>query len=435
LLVCKVGHMKVHNKVEDALKEIQNGHRIFIHGASATPHTLVAGLTQRLEHGLSDVEIMHLHTHGTAKYADPKYRGKAKVTNLFVGGNVRKYMDYENIDYLPCFLSEIPKLLSQGPRKVDVALIHVSPPDKHGYVTLGTSVDVTVAAVKAADIVIAQINKNMPKVHGDGFVHISQVDHAVEVDTPLDELHPAPLTEEDMQIGRNCASIIEDGACLQMGIGNIPNAVLSQLTGHRHLGVHSEMWMDGVIDLLECGALDNSNKKVHQGKTVSTFLMGTKRLYDYIDDNPSVIQVGSDYINNPAIIKRNPKVVAINSAVEVDLTGQVCADSVGHKIISGVGGQIDFMRGASLSSRGKPIIAINSRTKSGKPKIVPFLKSGAGVVTTRSHIHYVISEYGIANLYGKTLGERAQELIRIAHPDDREELAKCWHDNYCLLLS
>ena len=423
--------MKVHNNVADAVCALQNGQKIFIHGASATPHVLIQGLLERLDNGLKEIEVMHLHTHGNAKYADPRYRDRIKVTNLFVGGNVRDYMDYDHVDYLPCFLSEIPNILSQGERKVDVALIHVSPPDKHGFVSLGTSVDVASAAVNAASVVIAQINPHMPRVHGDGFLHISNIDHAVEVDMPLDEMHSSKLSETDMLIGKNCASLIEDGACLQMGIGSIPNAVLAQLKDHRHLGVHSEMWMDGVLDLIECGALDNSNKKVHRGKTVSTFIMGTKRLYDYIDDNPSVIQVASDYINNPAIIKRNPKVVAINSAVEVDLTGQVCADSIGSKVISGVGGQIDFMRGASLSSRGKPIIAMSSRTKSGRTKIVPFLKSGAGVVTTRSHIHYIVTEYGVAQLFGKTLGERALALINIAHPDDREDLMRCWKDEFC----
>lgn len=423
--------MKLHSRLDIALACIKSGDKVFIHGASATPHDLIKGLINRLDNDLSNIEIMHLHTHGTAIYASPKYRDKVKVTNLFVGNNIRQYLDYDHVDYLPCFLSEIPKILSQGSRKVNVALIHVSPPDKHGFVTLGTSVDVTCAAVEAADIVIAQINKNMPRVHGDGFLHISNIDHAIEVDAPLDELPILVPSDEDLMIGKHCASLIEDGSCLQMGIGSIPNAVLSQLKGHKHLGVHSEMWMDGVLDLIECGALDNSNKVVHRGKTVSTFVMGTKRLYDYIDDNMSVIQVASDYINNPSIIKRNPKVVAINSAVEVDLTGQVCADSIGSRVISGVGGQIDFMTGASLSSRGKPIIAMNSRTSKGVTKIVPFLKHGAGVVTTRSHMHFVVTEFGIADLYGKTLSERAMELIKIAHPDDRDELMKCWKEGYC----
>lgn len=424
--------MKIHSNVSDALCEITSDKRIFIHGASATPHTLIEALTKKLE-GLTGIEILHLHTHGNAPYIAPEFRGRVKVSNLFVGGNIRKYVDYEHVDYLPCFLSEIPNLLSDGPKKVDIALVHVSPPDKHGYCTLGTSVDVTASAIKAADLVIAQINKKMPRVHGDGFIHVSKINHAVEVDEPLDELKVPKLTDIELQIGRNCAEIIENGSCIQTGIGAIPNAVLASLKGHKHLGIHSEMWSDGVLDLVECGALDNSNKKVHQGKIVSTFIMGTKRVFDFIDDNPAVIQVGSDYINNPQIIARNPKTVAINSAVEIDLTGQVCADSVGHRIISGVGGQMDFIRGAALSSRGKPIMAISSRTKKGSPKIVPFLKQGAGVVTTRNHIHYVVTEYGVAHLYGKTLGERAKALIGIAHPDDREFLEKTWRASYCLL--
>ena len=422
--------MKLHPSAEEALRAIRDGDKIFIHGASATPHVLIKGLTNILP-GYKNLEILHLHTHGNAEYAKPEFRENVKVTNLFVGSNIRKLLDYDRVDYLPCFLSEIPYILSQGARKVNVALIHVSSPGPRGYCTLGTSVDVTLAAIAAADIVIAQINKQMPKVHGDGFIHISQIDHAIEVDQPLDELPIAQITDIEKKIGENCAEIIEDGSCLQTGIGAIPNAVLAALKGHRSLGVHSEMWSDGVLDLIEAGALDNSNKVVHPGKTVSTFIMGTKKVFDYIHDNPSIIQVGADYINNPNIIARNPKTVAINSAVEIDLTGQVCADSIGHNIISGVGGQMDFMRGAALSSRGKPIIAITSRTESTKAKIVPFLKQGAGVVTTRNHIHYVVTEYGVANLYGKTLGERAKALIAIAHPEDREALTKEWREHFC----
>lgn len=424
--------MKIHSNVDDALNFIKDGDKIFLHGAAATPHTLIKGLVDVLPN-YKDLEVMHLHTHGKAEYASDKFKDNIKVTNLFVGGNIRPHIDYDRIDYLPCFLSEIPSVLSRGARKVNVALIHVSTPGPMGYCSLGTSVDVTNAAIEAADIVIAQINKKMPKVHGDAFLHISKIDHAVEVDCPLDELPIPAITEIEKRIGMNCAEVIEDGSCLQTGIGAIPNAVLSALKGHRSLGLHSEMWSDGVLDLIECGALDNSNKKVHRGKTVSTFIMGTQKVYDFINDNPAVIQVGSDYINNPQIIARNPKTVAINSAVEADLTGQVCADSIGHRIISGVGGQMDFMRGAALSSRGKPIIALSSQTKSGQPKIVPFLKTGAGVVTTRNHIHYVATEFGIVDLYGKTLGERAKALISIAHPDDREMLSKQWVDNYCML--
>lgn len=423
--------MIVHKNINEALSCIKNGDKIFVHGMAATPHVLIKGLVDVLPN-YKDLEVMHLHTHGGAEYAHEKFKDNIRVTNLFVGGNIRKYIDYDRVDYLPCFLSEIPKLLSIGPRKINVVLIHVSEPGPRGYCTLGTSVDVTAAAMKAADIVIAQINKQMPKVHGDGFIHVSDIDHAIEVDCALDELSISPISDIEMKIGQNCADVIEDGSCLQTGIGAIPNAVLGALKHHKNLGMHTEMWSDGALDLIEAGALNNSNKKVHPGKTLSTFIMGTKRVYEFIDGNPSVIQVGSDYINNPQIIARNPKTVAINSAVEIDLTGQVCADSIGHRIISGVGGQMDFMRGAALSSRGKPIIALSSRTKSGNPKIVPFLKTGAGVVTTRSHVHYVATEFGIVDLYGKTLGERALALISIAHPDDREMLSKNWVDNFCM---
>jgi acyl-CoA hydrolase len=268
----------------------------------------------------------------------------------------------------------------------------------------------------------------MPRVHGDGFVHLSEIDYMIEVDTPIPEHKPEPLSAEQRAIGRHVASLIEDGSTLQMGIGAVPDAVLAELTHHKHLGIHTEMWSDGALALIQSWAVDNTKKKVHPGKTVSGFVMGTTALYDFIDDNPSVVQLDIAYVNNPRTIARNPKVVAINSAVEVDLTGQVCADSVGHRIISGVGGQMDFIRGASLSEGGKPIIALTSRTKKGQPRLVPTLKAGAGVITTRSHVHYLITEHGIADLYGKTLNERARALISLAHPDDRESLEREWRD-------
>jgi acyl-CoA hydrolase len=279
--------------------------------------------------------------------------------------------------------------------------------------------------------VIAQINPNMPRVHGDGLVHVSQIHHSIEVNTPLPEAGRKSngVSKEMELIGRNVAALIEDGSTLQMGIGAIPDAVLRSLKGHRYLGIHSEMWSDGVIDLLECGAVDNSRKVVHPGKTVSAFIQGSKRVYDFVHDNPSIALYPSDYVNSPIVIARNPKVVAINSAVEIDLTGQVCSDSVGHRMISGVGGQIDFIRGAAMSPEGKPIIAITSRTKSGTSRIVPSLHEGAGVVTTRADVHFVATEYGVADLYGKSLGERAKALIAIAHPEDRESLQRDWAQN------
>ncbi len=418
--------MNKHTSAESALAALSSHQRVFIHGASATPHALIDGL---IEHAgrLRDVEIIHLHTDGDAPYARPEYRDSFRVVNLFVGGNMRKYFDGEAVDYLPCFLSEIPALFRSGLRPIDVALMHLSPPDEHGFCTLGCSVDIALEAVNCAKIVIAQINPRMPRVHGDGFIHISQIDHFIEVDQPLPESKPCQQTNIEKSIGQHVAKIIEDGATLQIGVGAIPDAVLAALHNHKHLGVHTEMWSDGLLDLLESGAIDNSKKKNHRGKTVSGFISGTQRVYDFIDDNPSVIQARIDWINAPAEIAKNPKVTAINSAVQIDLSGQVCADSIGHRIISGVGGQMDFIRGASLSEGGKPIIALPSRTKKDEPRLVTSLYPGAGVVTTRANIHYVATEYGITNLYGRTLNERAEALIAIAHPDDRESLSRDWH--------
>jgi len=408
----------------EALRLIQSQHRVFVHGAAATPNVLLKALAEEA-HRLTDVELIHLHTEGAYACTGESLKKSFRVANLFVGANMRSLVDGERVDYLPCFLSEIPSLFRSRRRPIHVALLHLSPPDEHGFCTLGTSVDVAKAAVEAADILIAQINRRMPRVHGDGFIHIQELDAYVEVDEALPESKPHLLTEVDQTIGRHVAGLIEDGSCLQVGIGTIPDAVLAQLHHHKNLGIHSEMWSDGVLDLLKAGAVTNSEKSVHPGKTVSTFVMGSKAVYDFIDDNPSVIQLPADYINNPNVICRNKKVVAINSAVEVDLTGQVCADSIGRKIISGVGGQMDFMRGAALSLGGRPIIALPSRTKQGQSRLVAELKPGAGVVTTRAHVQFIVTEYGIADLYGKTIYERARALIAIAHPEDRDRL---WAD-------
>lgn len=353
-------------------------------------------------------------------------RKSFKVSAFFIGANMRRSFQPGQVDYIPCFLSEIPKILKSGRLPIDVALIHVSPPDIHGYCTLGTSVDVARAAVDVATVVVAQINPRMPRAHGDGFVHVSQIDHAIEVNDPLPEETPPQASEVEKTIARHASSLIEDGATLQMGIGSIPDAVLGSLKDRKHLGIHTEMWSDGALDLIRCGAVDNSRKVVHPGCTVSGFVMGSQAVYDFIHDNPSVIQLDIGYVNNPVNIARNPKVVAINSAVEIDLTGQVCADSIGPRIISGAGGQMDFIRGASLSPGGKPIIALTSRAKHGDSRIVPMLKQGAGVVTTRAHVHYVITEYGIADLYGLSLEQRANALIAISHPEDRDGLERTW---------
>ncbi|MEM7435332.1 MAG: acetyl-CoA hydrolase/transferase C-terminal domain-containing protein [Myxococcota bacterium] len=412
---------------DQAANHVSSNQRVFIHGGAATPLRLVDALVAQSSR-LRNVELIHLHTSGTADYAKPEYARSFRVANLFVGQNMRAQLDGDRVDYLPLFLSEIPKLFRSRARPLDVALVQVSPPDKWGYCSLGVSVDVARAAVDSAKVVIAQINSHMPRVHGDGFVHVDELDWLVEHDEPLPEVPALDPSEEELAIGHHAAELIEDGATLQMGIGAVPDAVLAALKGHRYLGVHTEMWSDGLLPLLECGAVDNSRKVVHRGRTVSGFVIGTRRVYDFVDDNPKIVQYDIEYVNRVNVISRNPKVTAINSAVEVDLTGQVCADSIGHRVISGVGGQMDFIRGAMVSDGGKPIIALTSRTKKGTPRIVPTLRPGAGVVTTRAHVRYVVTENGAVDLYGATLNERAELLISIAHPDDQEALESAWHE-------
>jgi acyl-CoA hydrolase len=379
---------------------------------------------------LKKVEVIHLHTEGPAPYAEPEFKDSFFVNSLFVGANVRKAVNEGRGDYVPVFLSEVPYLFRNNILPLDVALVHVSPPDNHGYCSLGVSVDAAVAAVQSARYVIAQVNPNMPRTHGDGVIHVNEIDALVEANDPLPEQVAPEPNQAELKIGKYCAELIDDGATMQMGIGAIPNAVLKSLTNHKDLGVHTEMFSDGVIELVEKGVINGKNKKIHPGKIVSGFVMGSKKTYDFIDDNPVVAMLDIAYINDTAVIRRNPKVTAINSAVEVDLTGQVCADSIGTYHYSGVGGQMDFIRGASLSPGGKPIIALPSTTNKGISRIVPFLKQGAGVVTTRAHVHYVVTEYGVANLYGKNLCQRAKALTGIAHPDHREELEKAIHERF-----
>jgi len=421
--------MSKYTTADEAVKIIKSGDRVFVHGISATPVQLVEAMTRR-HNELKKVEVVHLHTEGPAPYADPEYKDSFFVNALFVGANVRKAINEGRGDYVPVFLSEVPNLFRHNIMPLDVALIHVSPPDKHGYCSLGVSVDATVAAVQTAKYVIAQVNPNMPRTHGDGLIHVNQINALVEVDDVLPEQFVPEPDEAELRIGQFCAELIDDGATLQMGIGAIPNAVLKSLTGHKNLGIHTEMFSDGVIELVEKGVITGKKKKIHPCKIVSGFVMGTRKTYDYIDDNPAVAMLDIAYINDTAVIRRNPKVTAINSAVEVDLTGQICADSIGTYQYSGVGGQMDFIRGASLSPGGKPIIALPSVTRKGISRIVPHLKQGAGVVTTRAHVHYVVTEYGIANLYGKNMGQRAEELVNIAHPDHREELSKSLYDRF-----
>lgn len=423
--------MAEHSTCDAAVASIRSGERVFVHSVAAAPQRLIAALTARASE-LRNVEIVHLHTEGPAPYAAPEHAQSFRVNALFVGENVRAAVRSGQADYVPIFLSEVPHLFREGILPLDVALIHVSPPDRHGFCSLGVSVDVTLAAIQSAKRIIAQINPRMPRTHGDGLIHIRQIHEHVHCTDDLPERAPAPLSDVELAIGRHCASLIEDGATLQMGIGSIPNAVLASLHGHRRLGIHTEMFSDGVIELVERGVITGEEKVSQRGKIVAGFVNGTRRLYDFIDDNPQVVMRDIGYVNDTAIIRQNPKVTAINSAIEVDLTGQVCADSVGPLQFSGVGGQMDFMRGAALSAGGKPIIALPSTTHRGEPRIVGQLKYGAAVTTTRAHMHYVVTEFGVANLYGKNLRQRARALIEVAHPSHREALSAAAHERFGL---
>ncbi len=408
---------------DEAVASIASGERVFVHSVAAAPQRLIAALVARAE-ALRAVELVHLHTEGPAPYAAAPLAASFHTSALFVGANVRAAVASGEADYIPIFLSEVPALFRSGRMPLDVALIQVSPPDRHGFCSLGTSVDVSRAAVGVARRVIAEINPRMPRTHGDGQVHVDHIHAAVEVDYELHERVPAALTEVERAIGRHIASLVEDGATLQLGIGSIPDAVLAALGDHRDLGVHTEMFSDGVIDLVERGVVNGRLKRTHPGKIVGAFILGTRRLYDFVDDNPQVAMLAVDYVNDTTVIRRNPKVTAVNSAIEIDITGQVAADSIGTRQYSGVGGQMDFIRGASLSPGGKPIIALPSRTKRGESRIVAMVRPGAGIVTTRAHVHYVVTEYGAVYLHGVGLRDRARALIGIAHPDDREALER-----------
>jgi len=414
---------------ETAIAAVRSGHRLYLHSVAASPQTLIAELVRQAPR-LRDVEIVHLHTEGEAPYADPQYAENFRVNCLFIGGNMRRAVQEGRADYTPVFLSEIPRLFLSNQLDIDVALIQVSPPDHHGFCSLGVTVEAAHAALHSAEIVIAQINPNMPRTHGDALVHHSKLTYMVEVDDRIPEVAPPDLGAVERAIGRNVASIVEDGATIQMGIGAIPDAVLYELKGHRGLGVHTEMFSDGLIDLIERGVVTGEHKEKHPGKVVATFVMGTRRVYEYVHDNPMVAMLDVAYTNNPTVIARNPKVTAINSAIEVDITGQVCADSIGTAPYSGVGGQVDFVRGAALSKGGRPIIALPSRTSKGISRITSMLKPGAGVVTSRAHVHYVVTEYGIAYLHGQTWRQRAEALIAIAHPEERHRLAEEVRDNW-----
>ena len=408
---------------EEAVKVIKSGDRVHLSSVAVTPHTLIKPMVERGRNGeLFDVKIQHIHIEGKVDYADPEFEGIFISEQFFVGGNLRKQTQAGYADYIPVFLSETQKLIREGYLRVNVAMIMCSVPDKHGFVSLGTSVDATLAAIECADVVIAAVNPNVPRAWGDAMISVDDIDIFVEDDIELYAHDMGILSEVDTQIGKNVAELVEDGACLQMGIGGIPNAVLAQLGNHKDLGVHTEMFADGILPLVEKGVVTGKHKAINKGKMVASFLMGTKALYDFIDDNPMVAMMDVAHTNNVHVVRQNDKVTAINSALAIDLTGQVCADSIGTKHYSGVGGQIDFIRGAGHSKGGKPIIALPSVTGKGVSKISPILIPGSGVVSTRSNMHWVVTEFGAVNLYGKTLQERAKLLISIAHPQHREEL-------------
>jgi acyl-CoA hydrolase len=415
---------------DEAVKHIQSGNRVFIHGSAATPVHLVKAL-QRRHWELKNVEFVSITTLGDVDFNDPAHHNSFFFNSLFVSASTRSVVNSDHGDYVPVFLSQIPLLIKNGKLPIDVALIQVSPPDVHGFCSLGTSVDIARAAVDNARYVIAQVNPSMPRTHGDGFLHVSKIDSMVWQDASLPVVdYSLNCKNAVVQIGQNVASLIEDGATLQLGIGGIPDQVLKNLTYHKNLGLHTEMLSDGVIDLIESGVINNSLKKLNRGKSVTSFLIGTKRLYDFVNDNPSIRVMDISYVNDTSVIRQNKKVTAINSALELDLTGQVCADSLGTYQYSGIGGQMDFIHGASLSEGGKPIIALPSVTSSGASRIVPFLREGAGVVTTRGHIHWVVTEYGAVDLFGKSLKQRARALIGIAHPSHRESLERAFCDRF-----
>lgn len=414
----------------EAIQCIQSGNRVFLHGSAATPVALIEALQARHAE-LENVELVSITNLGKIDFNKPEYKKSFFFNSLFVSANTRAVANSSGGDYVPIFLSEIPQLFKKSILPIDVALVQVSPPDDHGYCSLGTSVDIARSAVDTAKIVIAQVNPKMPRTHGDGFLHVSRLHKIVWQEADLPEVNYSQrVTETTEKIGRFVASLIDDGACLQMGIGVIPDQVLKNLNGHKNLGLHTEMMSDGIIPLLEKGVINNSRKIINVGRSVTGFIVGTRKLYDFVHDNPSVRVMDIGYVNDAGNIRRNPRATAINSAIEIDLTGQVCADSIGTYQYSGIGGQMDFMRGASLSENGKPIIAMPSVTSKGVSRIVPFLKQGAGVVTTRGHVHWVVTEYGIVDLFGKNLKQRARALINIAHPDHREELERAYHERF-----
>jgi 4-hydroxybutyrate CoA-transferase len=416
--------------VDAALACIKSGDRVYIGGGAGVPVQLIQGLTRRaMEAGgqppLRDVEITHILTFAEAPYVDPRFEGIFRHNALFIGRNVRQAVQEGRADFTPVFLSEIPALFRNGSLPIDVALISLSRPDEHGFCSFGVEIGTTKPAAESARIIVAEINRQMPRTLGDSFIHVSRLQHIVEVDYPLPEAPQAGSSELHMRVGQHIAEMIPNGATLQMGIGSIPDAVLKNLGSHKDLGVHTELFSDGVIDMVEAGVITCTRKTFHPGKVVAGFLFGSQRLYEFVHNNPIIELHPTDYVNDLFNIAQNEKMIAINSALQVDLTGQVCADSIGSRFYSGVGGQVDFIRGAARSKGGKPIIAFLSTAKNENvSRIVPVLSQGSGVVTTRNDVHYIVTEYGVASLHGKTVRQRARELINIAHPKFRDELTR-----------
>ncbi len=418
-------------RAEEALKAVKSGDRVYVHPGCATPQRLIAAMVERA-HELEDVEVVHIMTLGNADYTKPEMQGHFRHNALFTGGNTRQSVNEGRADYTPIFLSEISRLFTDGTLPLDVALVHLSPPDEHGFCSFGVGVDNTKAAAAAAKTVIAEVNTEMPRTLGDSFIHVSKLDYAVETSYLPVELARKRMGEEHRDIGKNVADLIENGDTLQMGIGGIPDAVLACLKDRKDMGVHTEMFSDGIVELVEAGIVNGEKKTLHPGKVVSAFTLGTKKLYSFVDNNPVFEFRPAEYTNDPFVISHNDNMVAINSALQIDLTGQVAADSIGFNIYSGIGGQVDFIRGAARSKNGRPVIALQSTAKDGEvSRIVPHLELGAGVVTSRGDIHYVVTEFGVAYLHGKTRRERAVALIEIAHPKFREKLTEdAWKYRY-----
>ena len=415
---------------EEAVASVRSGDHIHLSSVASVPHILIDALVRRADTGeVDDLHFHHFHTEGPAPYSDPKYMGIFFEQGFFVGPNVRANVNAGYADYLPMHLMDTQRLYRSGAMKLGAAMVQVSLPDGNGMVSLGTSVDCSPAAIETARIKIAVVNPNVPFAYGD-LVQIDAFDYLVRDDTPLFTKEYSEPTPTDILIGRNCAELVQDGACLQMGIGSLPNALATQLKGHKDLGVHTEMFADGVLELIKQGVITGRNKRIDTGKIVASFLLGSKNVYSFIDRNKDVLMKEIGYVNDPRNISRNPRATSINSAVEIDLTGQVCADSIGTRMFSGTGGQLDFVRGAALSEQGVSMIALASRTAKGAPKIVPTLHPGAGVVTPRADVQWVVTEYGSVNLFGRSLQERAKLLISIAHPDDREMLDRAAFDRF-----